>query len=91
MNLNFKKVFIVAELSANHGNDIKIAIETIKAAKRAGADAIKLQTYTPDTMTINSNKNDFIVSGGSIWDGENFYKKVIWIMLMVQAMVLVFF
>ena len=73
MNLNFKNVFIVAELSANHGNDIKIAIETIKAAKRAGADAIKLQTYTADTMTINSKKNDFIVSGGSIWDGESFY------------------
>lgn len=73
MNLNFKKVFIVAELSANHGNDIKIAIQTIKAAKRAGADAIKLQTYTPDTMTINSKKDDFIVSGGSIWDGESFY------------------
>ena len=73
MNLNFKKVFIVAELSANHGNDVKIAIETIKAAKRAGADAIKLQTYTADTMTINSKKNDFIVSGGSIWDGESFY------------------
>ena len=73
MNLNFKKVFIVAELSANHGNDIKIAIQTIKAAKRAGADAIKLQTYTPDTMTINSKKDDFIVSSGSIWDGESFY------------------
>ncbi len=73
MNLNFKKVFIVAELSANHGNDIKIAIQSIKAAKRAGADAIKLQTYTPDTMTINSKKDDFIVSGGSIWDGESFY------------------
>ena len=73
MNLNFKKVFVVAELSANHGNDINIAIETIKAAKRAGADAIKLQTYTPDTMTINSKEDDFIVSGGSIWDGESFY------------------
>ena len=73
MNLNFNNVFIVAELSANHGKDINIAIETIKAAKRAGANAIKLQTYTPDTMTIDSKNEDFIVSGGSIWDGENFY------------------
>ena len=70
----FKKVFIVAELSANHGGSLQTAIETIKAAKRAGADAIKLQTYTPDTMTIDSEKDDFIVSGGSIWDGEKFYE-----------------
>ena len=74
MNLNFKKVFIVAELSANHGNEIKIALDTVRAAKRAGADAIKLQTYTPDTMTIDSKSNDFIVKGGSIWDGQTFYE-----------------
>ena len=74
MDLNFKKVFIVAELSANHGNDIKIALETVRAAKRAGADAIKLQTYTPDTMTLDSKSDDFIVKGGSIWDGQTFYE-----------------
>ena len=73
MKFNLKKVFIVAELSANHGGDIKIAIETIKAAKRAGADGIKLQTYKPSTMTINSGKIDFIVKGDSIWDGRSFY------------------
>ena len=73
MEFNFKKVFIVAELSANHGGDIKIAINSIKAAKKSGADAIKLQTYTPNTMTIDSNKKDFIVSGGSIWDGQTFF------------------
>ena len=67
------RVFIVAELSANHGGDIKIAIDSIKAAKKAGANAIKLQTYTPNTMTIDSNKKDFIVSGGSIWDGKSFF------------------
>ena len=50
------KVFIVAELSANHNQDIEIAKETIRAAKRSGADAIKLQTYTPDTITIDSKK-----------------------------------
>ncbi|MDA9569478.1 pseudaminic acid synthase [Flavobacteriaceae bacterium] len=73
MKFNFKKVFVVAELSANHGGKIEIAIDSIKAAKRAGADAVKLQTYTPNTMTINSNKSDFIVSGGSIWDGQTFF------------------
>jgi len=73
MNLNFDKVFIVAELSANHGRDINIAIESIRGAKRAGANAIKLQTYTPETMTINSKSRDFIINNGSIWDGENFY------------------
>ncbi len=73
MKFNLKKVFIVAELSANHGGDIKIAIETIKAAKRAGADGIKLQTYKPSTMTINSEKIDFIVKSNSIWDGRSFY------------------
>ena len=73
MKLNFKNVFIVAELSANHGGNLKTAVETIKAAKKSGADAIKLQTYTPDTMTINCNSKDFIVTGGSIWDGRTFY------------------
>lgn len=66
-------VFIIAELSANHGKDINIAIETIKAAKRAGADAIKLQTYTADTLTLDSNKEDFIINNSSIWDGQKYY------------------
>ena len=68
-----KPVFIVAELSANHNGSFEVAVETIKAAKRAGADAIKLQTYTADTMTLNLNTKDFIINNGSIWDGENFY------------------
>jgi pseudaminic acid synthase len=66
-------VFIIAELSANHNGSIDTAIETIKAAKRAGADAIKLQTYTADTITIDSKKSDFILKSGSIWDGKYFY------------------
>ena len=66
------KCFIIAELSANHGGKIEIAIETIKAAKRAGADAIKLQTYTADTITINSEKEDFIIKG-TIWENQNLY------------------
>ncbi len=69
-----KNVFIVAELSANHGGKIEIAIDTIKAAKEAGADAIKLQTYKPETMTIDSEKSDFIIKGGTIWDGDNLFK-----------------
>lgn len=67
-------VFIIAELSANHGGKIEIAKETIRAAKRTGADAIKLQTYTADTLTLNSNKEDFIIQSGSIWDGKTYYE-----------------
>lgn len=67
------KVFIIAELSANHNGSIETAIETIKAAKRAGADCIKLQTYTADTMTINSDKDDFVIKG-TIWNNQNLYK-----------------
>ena len=70
---NNKKVFIIAELSANHNGSIQTAIETIKAAKRAGADAIKLQTYTPDTITLNCMTDDFKVQGGTIWDGKYLY------------------
>jgi len=62
--------FIIAELSANHNGDINIAIETIKAAKRTGADAIKLQTYTAETMTLDSKKNHFMINQGTAWDGE---------------------
>ena len=67
-------VFIIAELSANHNGDIKVAIETIRAAKRAGADAIKFQTYTADTLTIDCKKPDFQLSSGSIWDGKYFHE-----------------
>tara|TARA_B110000046_G_scaffold29575_1_gene31118 strand:- start:3082 stop:4119 length:1038 start_codon:yes stop_codon:yes gene_type:complete len=66
------EVFIIAELSANHNGSIENAIQTIRAAKRAGANCIKLQTYTADTMTINSKKDDFIVKG-TIWEGRNLY------------------
>ena len=66
-------VFIIAELSANHNGDLATAIETIRAAKRAGADCIKLQTYSADTITINCNKDDFIIKG-TIWDRKNLYE-----------------
>ena len=65
--------FIIAELSANHNGSLQTAIETIKSAKRAGADAIKLQTYTPDTITIDCDKDDFVIKG-TIWEGRNLHK-----------------
>lgn len=64
------KTFIIAELSANHNGSIDTAIETIRAAKRSGADAIKLQTYTADTMTIDVKNDHFMISQGTEWDGE---------------------
>ncbi len=67
------KVFIIAELSANHNGSLEIAIETIRAAKRAGADAIKFQTYTADTITIDAKTDDFRLSQGTIWDGKFLY------------------
>lgn len=68
-----KETFIIAELSANHNGDIKVAIETIRAAKRAGADAIKLQTYTADTLTIDCKNDYFKINHGTAWDGEYLY------------------
>ena len=65
--------FIVAELSCNHLGDKDMAIETIRAAKTCGADAIKLQTYSPDTMTIDSDKDWFKINNGSLWDGYTYY------------------
>jgi len=70
--LNRENCFIIAELSANHGHDIEIAKETIRAAKRAGADAIKLQTYTADTITLDAKTEDFLISG-TIWEGQYLY------------------
>lgn len=67
-------VWIIAELSANHNQDFDQAVKLIKAAKEAGADAIKLQTYTPDTMTINCNKEYFQIKKGTIWEGKNMYE-----------------
>lgn len=67
-------VFIIAELSANHNGSLQNALDTIKAAKRAGADCIKLQTYTADTITIDSKKDDFRLKQGTIWDDKYFYQ-----------------
>lgn len=65
-------VFIIAELSANHNGSLDNALETVKAAKRAGADCIKLQTYTADTITLDSDKDDFIIKD-TIWDGKKLH------------------
>lgn len=65
--------FIIAELSANHNGSLETALETIRAAKRAGADCIKLQTYTADTITIDCQKDDFMIKG-TIWEGRNLYQ-----------------
>ena len=65
--------YIVAELSANHNGSLDKAIESIKVAKECGADAVKLQTYNADTMTIQSDKDYFKIKGG-LWDGYSLYK-----------------
>ncbi|MFX4284484.1 pseudaminic acid synthase [Aliarcobacter butzleri] len=66
--------FIIAELSANHNGSLQTALDTIKAAKEIGANAIKLQTYTADTITLNSKNPDFMIDGGTLWDGKNLYE-----------------
>jgi pseudaminic acid synthase len=71
---NFCPVFIIAELSANHLRSIEVAEKTIRAMKESGADAVKLQTYTPDTITIDCNNEYFQVKQGTIWDGRTLYQ-----------------
>lgn len=66
-------VYIVAELSANHRQKLDEAIELIRGAREVGADAVKLQTYTPDTMTIQCDKPEFRIGGGTPWDGKTLY------------------
>ncbi|HBM16705.1 MAG TPA: pseudaminic acid synthase [Lentisphaeria bacterium] len=68
------KAFIIAELSANHNHDFEVAAKTIRAAKAAGADAIKLQTYTADTITIDCDNEYFQIKQGTIWDGITLHK-----------------
>ncbi|SCG85843.1 pseudaminic acid synthase [Methanobacterium congolense] len=66
-------VFIIAELSANHMQDFDVAVDTIHAIKDSGADAVKFQTFTPDTITINSDRSYFHIEQGTLWDGRTLY------------------
>ena len=68
-----RPVYVVAEISANHNHDFEKAVNIVKAANEAGADAIKLQTYTADTITIDARQEHFRVGGGTLWDGKTLY------------------
>lgn len=72
--IGFKNApYIIAEMSANHNGSIETAFKIIEMAKRCGADAVKMQSYTADTITLNSDKKDFQIEGG-LWDGQTLYE-----------------
>ncbi len=71
-DLTSNKTFIIAELSANHNGSLDTALRTIDAMKEAGADAVKLQTYTPDTITLDCDSEMFTISQGTLWDKRKF-------------------
>lgn len=71
--MNTNHTYIIAELSANHGHKLENALASVHAAKAAGADAIKIQTYTADTLTLNCKKDDFLITGG-LWNGQYLYE-----------------
>ena len=68
------ETYVIAEVSANHNQDFAHAVRIVEAAKQAGADAVKLQTYTPDTITIQSKQEYFRIGGGTLWDGRTLYE-----------------
>jgi len=74
---NQHEPYVIAEMSANHNGNIDTAFRIIEEAKKAGADALKIQTYTPDTITLNSDLPDFQIKGG-LWDGKTLYELYEW-------------
>ena len=68
------RTYVIAELSANHGGSLDHAKQTIHAMKESGADAVKLQTYTADTLTIDCRRPEFLIGSGTIWEGKNLYE-----------------
>ena len=71
---NSNRCFIVAEISANHSGSLNILKKTMLQAKKIGADAVKIQTYQADTMTLNVKNKHFLINDNSIWKGEHLYK-----------------
>src|SRR5690606_4076070 len=69
--------YVIAEMSANHNGNIDTAFRIIEEARKAGADALKVQTYRPDTITLNSDLPDFQIKGG-LWDGKTLYELYEW-------------
>ena len=70
---NSKKCFVVAEISGNHGGNLSTMIKSIKKAKEIGSDAIKIQSYEPNTITLNEKNKHFLINDKSIWRGKYLY------------------
>ena len=69
------KPFIIAEMSGNHNHSLELALEIVEQAAAVGVDALKIQTYTADTLTLNCNNEDFFISDkNSLWKGETLYE-----------------